>query len=443
MLLVVFLGFVLFKFLQGGYRFPLLGALRFEFLVGAFLTLASIVLIAGRKQSLPKTSLYTWASLLLLILMIMVPLSIVPVVSWEIFVDRVAKFALVGVFIVAFVTSPRYLKLFLFVYLLAFLKMTQEGLHGIITGDLIWENQGIPRLHGPTPGYQHPNSFAGTQLSMVPFLFALIPLASRIPKIVLIGQLIGSAFITMYTGSRTAYVAAFAWIAYMVRTSRRSIRVGLLVLVLSLVAVPFIPDEYVGRFNTILEQEDKEGASIDMRKEILRDAWAIFLDNPMGLGVGAFPAERSRRFGRDQDTHNLYLEVATNIGIHGLVVFLGFVLSIYVGARRVQAACENMTARLREILVHPRLTLITRIQLEKEQKNVALISATAAAICGFLVIRLTLGMFGMDLYEIYWWFSCGLTIALLGLIQSVSARIEALAALGIRPPDEDDTWTAE
>ena len=34
------------------------------------------------------------------------------------------------------------------------------------------------------------------------------------------------------------------------------------------------------------------------------------------------------------------------------------------------------------------------------------------AASGFIVIRLALGMFGMDLYEPYWWFGAGLAFNL-------------------------------
>jgi len=36
----------------------------------------------------------------------------------------------------------------------------------------------------------------------------------------------------------------------------------------------------------------------------------------------------------------------------------------------------------------------------------------AKAIMGFIVIRLALGLFGMDLYEPYWWFGAGLAFNL-------------------------------
>ena len=41
-----------------------------------------------------------------------------------------------------------------------------------------------------------------------------------------------------------------------------------------------------------------------------------------------------------------------------------------------------------------------------------LMQAVAKAVFLFICVRLGLGLFGMDLYEIYWWFALGTTIAL-------------------------------
>jgi hypothetical protein len=39
------------------------------------------------------------------------------------------------------------------------------------------------------------------------------------------------------------------------------------------------------------------------------------------------------------------------------------------------------------------------------------------AIIGFVLMRLLLGLFGMDLYEIYWWVALGLILSIRKLIQ--------------------------
>ncbi len=55
---------------------------------------------------------------------------------------------------------------------------------------------------------------------------------------------------------------------------------------------------------------------------------------------------------------------------------------------------------------------------------VKLMEATTNAVFVFLLIRLVVGFFGSDLYQIYWWFALGLTIALLNMNVWASARTE-------------------
>jgi hypothetical protein len=42
----------------------------------------------------------------------------------------------------------------------------------------------------------------------------------------------------------------------------------------------------------------------------------------------------------------------------------------------------------------------------------------------FLIMRLTVGMFGHDLYENYWWFIAGLTMVVTDLVQKRVALFE-------------------
>jgi putative inorganic carbon (hco3(-)) transporter len=57
------------------------------------------------------------------------------------------------------------------------------------------------------------------------------------------------------------------------------------------------------------------------------------------------------------------------------------------------------------------------------QKDLQLIDATAVATSAFLVIRLVIGMFGMDLYEICWWFAIGTTFALYYMIKHINIAL--------------------
>ncbi|MGO9377175.1 MAG: O-antigen ligase family protein [Dissulfurispiraceae bacterium] len=416
-LLLLFCGYVIIWYLQIGYRIPMLGAIRFEFIYAATLIFLAMFFTPRIHYDCP---LYPFIIMYFLIILIQVPLSYDFDTSWTIFVDRIIKFAFMSFFIVSFVRSPTHLKFFLGAFLLACLKMGQEGLFGRISGGLIWENEGVMRLHGATPLYTHPNSFSGMAMGTLPFVYYLWPSTNKYlrPVLLLIGLL--SLQIIMYTGSRTGYVGLCVLIAYIFINSKAKRKFITWFIIFSLLVLPFIPSDYIGRFDTIFTGTDKVGHSTEKRIQILEDAWQIFVDNPFGIGVAAFPKKRIDTFGRWQDTHNLYLEIATNLGIQGLIVVGLFIYNMLKILRSTRISASNL---IMELEAYP--DQISRVLLD----DLRLIEAVALATSAFIIARLALGLFGMDLYEIYWWFALGIATSLYGMLQNIdnTMRLHKLA----------------
>jgi O-antigen ligase len=422
-LLTVYLLFVFCVYLQIGYRWPVLGEIRFEFLLGALLGPVAVITLF-RRNVLDVGSVMAWAIALLASMGVMVAFSQVPGDSWTIYVDRALKFAVFGLCIAAFVSSPRSLALFLAVFLLAFMKMGEEGFLGTLDSSMIWENQEVPRLRGSTPSYNHPNSFSGTQLGTLPFLFYLFPLAPWYLRVAILIQALFCGNVILRTGSRTGYVGLIGAMVAMVWMTKKRIRTVVLVLALVLFAGQLIPAEYLGRFESIYEDKSTAGedTSIGQRKQILLDAIAVFEEHPLGVGVGAFPAVREKLFGRDQDTHNLYLEVATNLGLQGFLIFMGLVIVLWVTLRKLQHDFQSQLVELQ--CRGPPTKSSDAAEFTRHVGHLKFFLATARATWVFLIIRLVVGMFGMDMYEIYWWFCSGLAIALLSMNRIARARTE-------------------
>lgn len=408
---VFFLGYIVYWYLQGGVRFPALGAIRFEFLMGAALFALAIPAYFTNPNR-ERSGVGVWVALLFALIVMMVWFSYAPEISYLVFIDRVVKFALLGFFIAAFVTTPSRLGWFIGAFLFACLKMGQEGFLGTITGSLIWENQGIPRLHGSTPNYTHPNSFSGMALGCLPFVLYFYRIVPWYLRLVLLIQLVFMLNIILFTGSRTGYVALIIGIGFLAWKAENRKRAFLVLLIAGFAAVPFIPQDYIGRARSVFTQEEVEGRSIEARKEILEDAVRIFVDNPLGVGVHAFPMVRQDRFGRSQDTHNLYLEVATNLGIQGLIVFSGFVLALLRILSRLAVSIDRQIKLVEQVLSRPPPASENINCLRGHLRDLQVMRATCRAVYVFLIIRLGLGLFGMDLYEIYWWFALGTTVAI-------------------------------
>lgn len=377
-------------FTQIGKRISFFDAIRFELLLGSLLTVLSVYALANRPKTADGSKVGVYAIILIIYYGIFAFFTHDPDTSWFVYFNRVIKFSLLSLFIYALADNIYKIAFVLLCYFMAAAKAGQEGLIGFITGNMVWENQGIPRLHGSIDMYGHPNSFSGFAVCLMPFIYCFYPLMNKYMKAALIFLGICAAVIILFTGSRTGYIATSFFIIYaLLKTFRKSfLKFIFLAIPLLIISIYFMPDSYKGRFESIFSQQDQEGGSTTARKQILYDGFEMFLSHPLGVGVGAFSKVREEMFGRSQNTHNLYLEVLTNTGFIGLILFLLFVSAILKANRQI-------------IFMHK----------DYGSYESRFLTALSNAVIGYIWARLFLGLFGMDMYEIYWWLAIGLTTA--------------------------------
>ncbi len=431
LVLLLFCAYVIIWYLQVGTRISALGAIRIELLVACILIPLAFVTHS-------KSEIRVDPSLLRLIIGYFVLLFLMTIfsydfqTSWNIFFNRVLKFAFMAFFIVCFVKSPTGLKFFLAAFMLACMKMGQEGVVGQLTGGLVWQNQGVMRLHGATMMYRHPNSFAGMALGTLPFVMYLFPIVNKWLKALLVIQLVFAFNIILFTGSRTGYIGLLGVILVVFFRSQSKIKILLAILVGLFCVLQFAPEQYVNRFRSIYVSSDHGeyneslhggDSSKEKRMQILKDAVSVFIQYPFGVGVGAFPVVREDMFGRSQDTHNLYLEVATNLGVQGVAL----TLCLFVTALKMNLKYCFLFEKQLHVLES---SFMCKGGGDGGVRNccsdLRLLIAVSKSVFLFVTLRIFLGVFGMDLYEIYWWFACGLIIAVGNIGSIVISRGEFL-----------------
>ncbi len=427
-----FLLFITARYMQWGARRDFLAAMRVEFLLGLALTAMCIGVMSSRPVHLaglrPARNVLIGIGLLFFVMLTQIPFAAAKDLAWTIFFDRVIKFAMMTFFMVALIRSPRAMRWFMAAFLVSCFYITQESTRGQISGGLVWENQGIMRLHGAVPIYAHPNSLAGLAMGTLPFVLFLFPvIRSWRYKLMLLPLAATATVCVIYTGSRTGYVALGVLLVFWWSQSRRKLRNLAIAAVVGVAVFPLIPDQYVERFKSIGGHE-AEGNSKEARIQILDDAWQVLLRNPIGVGVASFPAVRLQMFNRKQDTHNLYLEVATNLGIHGFAIFCFLIFSMFAAlvatCRALRVEQRRLHAALKSRDLGPKLVRMIRSEMD----DVRFLTATAQATMGFLVVRMALGAFGMDLYEVYWWFAAGMAFCLLMISSQVRLRVGPLVS---------------
>jgi O-antigen ligase len=86
--------------------------------------------------------------------------------------------------------------------------------------------------------------------------------------------------------------------------------------------------------------EDMASVSAHDRFEILKTGLRIFASNPvLGVGIGCYP-EANVRYAPQQgrrDTHNTYVNLAAEMGLPGLLFWVGLVGSVLMQVRRRRA----------------------------------------------------------------------------------------------------------
>jgi putative inorganic carbon (HCO3(-)) transporter len=420
--------YVLAWFLEVGKRIEILGAIRFEFLLGAVLTAIAVPSLLGRA-SVDRNPLPKYAIAYLAFLTLHLPLSQSFAVSWETYIDRVLKFSCMTLFLWAFVRNPRTLRLFIAAFLLACLKLGQEAFVGKVTGSMVWENQGVMRLNG-APGtlFGHPNSLAGLAVGTLPFIYYLWPCVSRRARVALLVLLVFAVNIIVFTGSRTGYVGTLLLVAFLFLRSPRKLRFLGALLLVGILAAPLVPDQYVERFMTTFVGKEREGSSKEHRLEIAGDAWRIFLANPLGVGIYGFAEARLRQLGKyPMDTHNLYLQVLADLGVGGAVFFGAFLVALWRQLQRVERDLAAEVATVERLVPRGRSPSPASDELAAHLQDLRFMRAVATAFLAYLAARLFLGLFGHDLYEIYWWLSAGATIALTNMLGAARRRTAELA----------------
>ena len=429
----IFCIYVITWYLQIGNRITSLGNIRIEMII-------AIILIPLAISNNLKSTENVENKIKLLIFLFSVLLFVMTIFSydfqrsWDVFYNRVVKFSFMGFFIYSFSKNPKALKYFILAFMLACFKMGQEGLIGQITGSLVWENQGVMRLHGSTLMYRHPNSFAGMALGTIPFIIYLYPIVNKWIKSLLLIQLIFSLNIILHSGSRTGYVAFLGMIFILIMRSKKKLKIFLILMIITSIGFAYIPEQYKNRFKSIFTSTDTPkyhddsltslhggDSSKEKRIEIIKDAISIFYMHPFGIGVSAFPSIRKDVFGREQDTHNLYLEIATNLGIQGLIIFIALIYSLFKTLLIIRKKLNSDLIKLK-ISIHKFEDEKLKYEVNFHIKDIQFLIAITDSVILFIFIRLFLGIFGMDLYEIYWWFSIGIALSISTMLPTTNKR---------------------
>lgn len=217
------------------------------------------------------------------------------------------------------------------------------GLFGLATG-------GTMMVLGPENSIIGANNNVGLALNMVlPILWYL----SREEQGWIKRILQASFFLTipaiMFTYSRASTVAMVGVLAAMMLKSRHRFVLTAGIVVIFILAIPFIPAKWLERQQSVLTYE--EDASAMSRIDNWVFCWAVAKDNPIvGAGFDFQSRDTFAKYapefllkynGKVWDTHNVIFGILTSHGFPGLIAFLLMVIFCIVSCMTLRRQVRN------------------------------------------------------------------------------------------------------
>lgn len=344
--LTIYLVFIVSWFLHFGARFPVLGMVRFDLLLVCILFYLSIS--KRRETEAPATQTDKLLRALVILAVLAAPFSEWPGSVLKTGIPDLIKAIVFYYFTIAFVKTESDLKKFIFVFLACqvfrileplYLHFT-EGYWGNSASMADWSS--LDRLSGAPSDIVNANGLAFIVCTVLPFLYFLSGLSSRLK---FASFLVGAAAILTLslTGSRSGMVGLAVILFGIVIKSKNRVTVGLFLFIAVAVGFSFLSPDMQDRYLSLVGFGEKNAATASDRTEGTEAQIRVASLRPLlGYGLGT-SAEANAHYttqgpyvGMAMPAHNLYVEIAQELGIAGILVFVMFIYSIVTGFLKSQ-----------------------------------------------------------------------------------------------------------
>ena len=339
------LAFTFVLFVRPQDQLPFLEPLHLAEVTGVFAVLA---LVFGRLSRNRSVSQLTPELIAVLafggVMLATAPFSFWPGGAVAVFTDLFSKVIVVFALMLNTVTTRARLERFIAVVVL--------GTSYVATRTVIDYLRGINLVEGGRAGgavgglFGNPNDMALNMVAFLP-LAIVIALGRGRPLLRLVAAAgvpaIAAAIIfSKSRGGTLGLAAMMVVLLYQLRRVRPAI--AAFVIAATVATIPMLPVSFTERMSSIFNPDEDATGSREARKRLLRDGYQAFLENPItGLGAGQFmnynPINRKEEAWRE--THNAVLQVASELGGGGLIIFVALVSSGFIGALKTGAALRR------------------------------------------------------------------------------------------------------
>jgi O-antigen ligase len=372
--------------------FPPLGALH----LAELSAIAGLVsLFSGRlaRRQSPTRMTPEFAGVLALgaVILITAPFSIWFGGAVSLFTDQYLKVTLVYLLAVNVLTSPQRIERLTWLLVLVIGYIAFRAVLDYVRGvNLIARGT---RVQGSVGGLvQNPNDLALHMVVFLPFaLFMAMRPGSTLQRLIAAGAGFCMMGAIVASGSRGGFLGFAVMLVVMAAFAARQ-RPGFVVVgVLAVMcALPLVPGQYWRRIASITDSSKDDYQSSTARRQLVDEAIDAFIENPItGVGAGQFKDYKpERRIEAWHETHNVWLQVASEIGIFGFAVFSFLMVRAIGGVWRTRALLARVraaAARARRRLPVSRASTVPEISEYDGILLDAHSAAMAASLAGFFI----------------------------------------------------------
>jgi O-antigen ligase len=328
-----------------------------------------------------------------LLMLALAPFSIWVGGAIALFKDVYFKDMLIFLLMVNVLTSPKRIERLTWLLVFALGYIGFRAVLDYVRGANLIENG---RVNGAVSGiFGNPNDLALNMVVGIPLalFFAVRPGRTRRRLFGLMAALfmLGAVVASQSRGGALGLVAmVIVFIAFAIRKRPELVFRSALVVML---ALPLVPTNYWQRLASITDDSKDQTGSREARKHLLRESRQALLENPLtGVGAGQFknwnPEGRLEPW---RESHDVFLQVGSELGIGGLALFLYLVAragrsvaATRAQVRRMRLASAPAGVR-RKWRAAPPVPTVGREDLEFFDAHSA---AMAASLAGWLVSAL-------------------------------------------------------
>jgi O-antigen ligase len=287
----------------------------------------------SRRQSLTRMTPELAGVLFLgAVILLTAPFSIWPGGAIGIFQELYVKVVLVYLLAVNVLVSPKRLEKLTWLLILVLGYLGSRAVFDYARGVNVI--RGGTRVMGSVGGImQNPNDLAMNMVVFLPLaaLLAMRP-GSFLKRIAAAGCALCMTGAIVASGSRGGFLGFAVMLvvlaAFAVRKHPGFVLAGVVVV---LCALPVLPGSYWRRIASITDDSKDDVQSSQARRRLMGESWAAFVQNPLtGVGAGQFkdwnPQGRVEAW---HEAHNVWLQVAAELGILGVGAFLFLVFRAF------------------------------------------------------------------------------------------------------------------